>query len=133
LLRQSGFVLPWRDEAAEPFCQSIPSIERKEHVVVSQDLHLRLVRVVEWVYRTGWPTRAHDTARMAQVFDAWWRDTVAMGCDSTQIDRCVLIDAMAVVLGDDHDAEGVEHLCSLFSVVFEAHIRSRLEEETRGG
>ena len=101
--------------------------------MVSQDLQLRMVRVVEWVHRTGWPARAHDTARMTQIFDTWWRDTVAMGRDGTQIDRRVLIDAMVAVLSDDYDAEGIEHLCSLFSVVFEAHIRSRLEEETRDG
>jgi hypothetical protein len=94
--------------------------------VVSEDLHVRLVRVVEWVYRTGWPTRAYDTARMTQIFDAWWRDTVATGGDRSQIDRGVLIDAMTVVLSDDHDAESVELLCALFSVVFETHIRSRL-------
>jgi hypothetical protein len=108
-----------------------PVHRTKEHGVVSEDLHIRLVRVIEWVCRTGWPTRAHDTARMTQIFDAWWRDTIAAGRDSSQIDRSVLIDAMAAVLSDDHDAEGVEHLCALFSVVFETHVRSRLEGAAR--
>jgi hypothetical protein len=108
-------------------------LSTKERGVLFQDIHLRLVHVVEWVHRTGWPTRAHDTARMTEIFDAWWRDTMAMGCDRTQIDRRILVEAMATVLGEHHDAEGVEHLCALFSVVFEAHIRSRLDGETNDG
>lgn len=93
--------------------------------MASTDLHQRLVRVVDWVHRTGWPRRASDTALAADVFDAWWADARAVEGEGQTMDRYVLIEALATVLGNHHDAEGVEHLCALFAAVFEAHIRAR--------
>jgi hypothetical protein len=88
------------------------------------DLSQQLLRVLDWVHRTGWPTRARDTTMAAEVFDAWRSATDGTCRQSKPHDRPALLEALHSVFSADHGADATEHLCVLFAVAFEAHLRS---------
>jgi hypothetical protein len=94
------------------------------HNRTETDLSQPLLRVLDWVHRTGWPTRARDTAMAAEIFDAWRSATDNTGRQSEPHDRSALLEALHGVFSADHDADATEHLCVLFAVAFEAHLRS---------
>jgi hypothetical protein len=84
-----------------------------------------LLSVVDWVYRTGWRSRARDQAMAAWIFNAWWEDTHSSCRQSKNRDRAALLKALQEVFADTHDAEGVEHLCTLYTARFEVDIQLR--------
>ena len=91
----------------------------------TNDLSQRMVQVIDWVHRTGWPTRERDTAMAAQVFDVWLAATEGQRHAGGQRDRSALLDALHAVFSAGHDDEAAEHLCALFAVTLESHLRSR--------
>jgi len=91
----------------------------------ANDLSQRLVQVIDWVHRTGWPTRDRDTAMAAQVFDAWLVATNSQRCAGGKRDRAALLDALHAVFSAGSNEEATEHLCALFAVCLESHLRSR--------
>ncbi|MEY2116972.1 hypothetical protein [Rhodanobacter sp. FW106-PBR-R2A-1-13] len=96
-----------------------------DHGDAHDELREKLLGMIDWTQRTGWPTRAHDTAVATRVFDEWWLLTDPVSRRGGTRNRRVLLDALAAVLSATHDAEAVAHLCAMFAVVFESQIRSR--------
>jgi len=99
------------------------------HHPTENDLSQPLLRVLDWVHRTGWPTRARDTAMAAEVFDAWRSANVDACRPSEPHDRRALLDALHGAFSAAHDADATEHLCVLFAVAFEAHVRSAQRDD----
>ena len=93
----------------------------------------KLLRLIDWVQRTGWPTRAHDVAVATRAFDEWWHLTEAAFRDGEQRDRRVLMEVLATVFSVTHDRAVAEPLCAMFAMVFDSHIRSREETAGSGG
>ncbi len=94
------------------------------HIPTENDLSQQLLRVLDWVHRTGWPTRSHDTAMAAEVFDAW-RLAIDGTCrHGKPHDRLALLESLHSEFSTVHDADTTEHLCALFVVALEAHMRS---------
>ena len=100
---------------------------------IPDEQHEKLLRMIDWVQRTGWPTRARDAAVATRVFDTWWQLTEPASRGGERRDRQLLREALAAVFSSTHDKEVVEHLCAMFAAVFESHIRSREETAGSGG
>jgi len=90
---------------------------------VDNDFLEPLLGVIDWVHRTGWPSRTQDTALASAVFGAHW--ATADSLPGKAPDHASVVIALAAVLGADHDDVALRHLCVLFTVVFLVHTRSR--------
>jgi hypothetical protein len=90
----------------------------------------KFLLTIDWVQRTGWPTRAHDLAVATRAFDKWWHLTEPTFRSGESRDRRVLLEDLAAEFSATYDREVAEQLCAMFTVVFDSHIRSR--EETAG-
>jgi hypothetical protein len=101
------------------------------HIPTENDLSHQLLRVLDWVHLTGWPTRSQDTAMAAEVFDAWRLATDDTCRHGKPHDRLVLLESLHSVFSTVHDADATEHLCVLFAITLEAHMRSATHD--RGG
>jgi hypothetical protein len=92
--------------------------------MAKSDMGERMVAVVDWVHRTGWPARVRDTDMAMRLFDAWRQATQPMASHGDEPDRRAILEALTLVFSDYYDSESVEHLCALFAAVFELHLRA---------
>lgn len=90
----------------------------------------RWLHVVDWILRTGWPTRTRDHALATRVFDAWWQAPMPHEPIPTWPHRKTWCKALRKAFGSVHNSEASKLLCVLFIAVFEAHIRSRWADDT---
>ena len=95
------------------------------------DLHKKLLTMICWTQRTGWPTRAADTEVATRIFDAWWEATEPTSRRGEGRDRQALLEALDEAFRTTHKPPVAECLCATFAVAFEQHIRSR--EDALGG
>ena len=84
-----------------------------------------LLDTIDWIQRTGWPTRRTDESLACEIFDAWWDDVKARDEQPGDTHRAALADALRVAFEARHEKAAAQHLCALFDAVFGIHMRSR--------
>jgi hypothetical protein len=96
-----------------------------EHTPTPDVLHTHLLRALDWVQRTGWPTRDDDTTLAMQVFD-FWSASALLNRDSTAPDsHDALVEGLQAVFISRHGAEAAYHLTTIFRLSLELHLRTR--------
>ena len=103
-------------------------MDDRENAEVS--IRIRLLQALDWVQRTGWPSRRQDTNVAARIFDSWLTATDAQAREHSGRDRLALLETLHAVFRNRHGDEAAQHLCVIFDVALEAHARLR---EDRGG
>ncbi len=84
-----------------------------------------LLEAIDWIQRTGWPTRRADEAMACQIFDAWWDDMKASGDSLGAGRRASLSQELRRAFEARHGKAVADHLCTVFDAVFWAHAQSR--------
>lgn len=90
-----------------------------------QAMNKALLEAIDWIQRTGWPTRRADEGEACEIFDAWW-DDVRAGREPPEAGRrASLRDALYRAFESRHGVTVAEHLCAVFDAVFWVHAQSR--------
>lgn len=79
----------------------------------------RLSHAVAWLKSSGWPSRAQDVPLATAIYRKWITQTDAMWRSSGERDRYPLITALEIAFQARHGDPMAEHLCVLFTVIFE--------------
>lgn len=85
------------------------------------DMVLRIA--IDWVRRTGWPTRASDRTIADRVYDQWLKASNADYTETQQHDVELLHDMLGSALSNLHTPEDVE--CLQIILVLELVIHGR--------
>ena len=88
-------------------------------------LNEALLDAIDWILRTGWPTRRTDEAVACEIFDAWWVDVKARGVQPDTDRRASLSEALHRAFEAQHGKAVAGHLRTLFDAVFWVHTQSR--------
>lgn len=78
---------------------------------------------IDWVRRTGWPTRAADRTIASRIYDQWLTASNADSTETQQHDVELLHDMLGSALSKLHTPEGVE--CLQIILVLELVIHGR--------
>ena len=102
-----------------------------DHECNGEGLHFRLLQALDWVQRTGWPSRGGDTKVAARIFDTWLAATDPHVSEQGERDRLALLETLYEVFRDRQGIEAAQHLCVIFGVALEAQVC--LREGSDGG
>jgi hypothetical protein len=88
-------------------------------------LHVRLLQAMDWVQRTGWPTREGDLALAMQIFDVWCVAAPQVAGTTDPEDHDALAEALQAVFVSRYGDEAACHLTTIFTLSLELHLRTR--------
>ncbi|MDE2087411.1 MAG: hypothetical protein KGI63_09270, partial [Xanthomonadaceae bacterium] len=96
-----------------------------EHTPTPDVLHTHLLRALDWVQRSGWPTRDDDTTLAMQVFDFRSASALLHSDSTTPDNRDALAEELQAVFISRHGAEAACHLTTIFGLSLVLHLRTR--------
>ncbi|WP_266180217.1 hypothetical protein [Dyella humicola] len=90
-----------------------------------QPINEALLDAIDWIQRTGWPTRRTDEAMACQIFDVWWDGVRAQGEQQDADRRASLNNALHRAFEARYEKVATDHLCAVFGAAFWIHTQSR--------